>query len=116
MLGNLTALCAKYAPFGQSVSLHALRHAHATHCFEAGIDIFALKKLLGHTYLTTTEVYVNPNFTHHRKVYEQTGLMGLNEQNISSLRAVPKRIQRFYAPLHIMVSDGPRKSHLLSSR
>ena len=72
-LGKKLGLQAKYEPLGQSVSPHALRHAHATHCYEAGMDIFSLKKLLGHTYLTSTEKYVNQHLAHQRKVYEQSG-------------------------------------------
>lgn len=62
----------KFAPLGQSVFPHSLRHAHATHCYEAGIDLFGLKKLLGHAYLKTTEIYVTSRLEQRVKVYKKT--------------------------------------------
>jgi len=50
-----------------------LRHAHATHCYEAGMDLYTIEKLLGHATLATTNDYVSQHLDHQRKMYEQRG-------------------------------------------
>jgi site-specific recombinase XerD len=39
--------------------IHCLRHSFATHWVEAGIQLFVLKRMLGHTSLSTTAGYVH---------------------------------------------------------
>ena len=43
----------------RKVSVHTLRHCYATHLLEAGVDVMALKKFLGHTQLATTARYLH---------------------------------------------------------
>ena len=56
--GTETGIAEKYEAMGRVFSPHSFRHAFATHCYENGIRIFSLKKLLGHEYSGTTEIYV----------------------------------------------------------
>ncbi len=39
--------------------IHCLRHSFATHWLQAGIPLFVLKRMLGHTSLSTTAKYVH---------------------------------------------------------
>lgn len=43
---------------GINFSLHKLRHTFATLMLEGGCDIFSLSKMMGHTDITTTTIYL----------------------------------------------------------
>lgn len=52
-------------------SPHVLRHTFATAMLNNGADLEAIKELLGHQSITTTEVYTHTTFADLRKEYEQ---------------------------------------------
>jgi len=45
-------------------SMHTLRHSFATHMLESGVDIFELKRMLGHSSIKTTSGYIHISKEH----------------------------------------------------
>jgi integrase/recombinase XerC len=52
-------------------SPHILRHSFASHLLNNGADLNAVKELLGHSSLASTQVYTHSSVAELRKVYEK---------------------------------------------
>jgi integrase/recombinase XerC len=53
-------------------SPHVLRHTFATGMLNNGADLNAVKELLGHASLSSTEVYTHTTFEELKKIYQQS--------------------------------------------
>ena len=63
-------LLAKSQSLDIHVNPHMLRHSFATHLLLSGADIRAIQELLGHSDISTTQIYTHLDYNHLSKVHK----------------------------------------------
>ncbi|TAL52751.1 tyrosine recombinase [Pandoraea sp.] len=70
MVGLLVNRYARQADIRGPLSPHTLRHSFATHMLDNNADLVTIQQLLGHTSISTTEIYTHVAMAKVKKIHE----------------------------------------------
>ncbi len=70
--------------FPEKMSAHVLRHSKAMHLLQSGVNLIYIRDFLGHSSVTTTEIYAKSDPEIKRKAIEKASAKVLPKENFST--------------------------------
>ena len=69
---NIVKKYIKFVSNNEKLGPHSLRHSFATHLLQNGSDLMAIKDLLGHTSLGSTQIYTHLDTKKMKEIYKKS--------------------------------------------
>ncbi len=69
---NIVKKYIKLVSNNEKLGPHSLRHSFATHLLQGGSDLMAIKDLLGHESLSSTQIYTHLDIKKMKEIYDKS--------------------------------------------